>query len=339
MIRVLLVDDSPSFRAALSAVLSEDARFCVVGEAGSGEEGVRLARQLRPDLLVMDVRMPGMGGMDATAAVMRETPCPVVILSALVDTQSQSLLLEARRAGAVEVLAKPNDLSEARTRVNLRETLRSMSEVKVIRQRALPPAAGAPGFGLPPPGLVVIGASTGGPAALLQVLKPLSEGFPWPIVVAQHLAPGFARGLWKWLSGSVQLPCELVEQSAQLRPGRVYFPSDGRHIEVTESGVLASLADLDGRAVPSVTKLFDSTLPRASQVVAVLLTGMGVDGAAALRRLRDRGAQTIIQDEWSSIVHGMAGAARDLGAASEELPLSSIGQRIADLAARAQGTR
>lgn len=326
MIRVLLVDDSQSFRLALGAVLRQDPEFEVVGLAKSGTEGLMLARTLRPDLVVMDLVMPGMNGLEATHALMREVPCPVVIVSSLVDTNAQQVVFEALRAGAVEVMKKPRDLGAPAVRREMLETLRAMAKVAVVQLRGSTAPKASPVNGVPP-GLVVIGASTGGPPALSEILRQLPATFPWPIVVAQHLASGFSAGLCQWLQGCTALPVHSVDHGMRLMGGSVYLAPDDHHLELAWPFIRTIPVASSEVVSPSVDRLFGSArgvLP----LVAVLLTGMGEDGARALKDLHDLGAHTLVQDEGTSLVWGMPRVARELGAAREELSLSRIGPRL-----------
>lgn len=306
--------------------LLEGHGFEVVGQAKDGAEAVAMAERLRPDLVLMDVMMAGMDGLAATAEIMRRAPCPVVVVSSLVDSQ-QKLAFDALKAGAVDVMAKPRDLGTAATRTRYLEALTAMAQVKVIRRRA----DGGPGRG-EQPRLVAIGASTGGPPALCSVLSHLGADFPAPILVAQHLATGFTTGLARWLGEVLALQVVVVHKDTRTERGFVYFAADGHHLESAGGVVRAVPASLDSRVVPSVNRLFTSCLGHDRGVVAVLLTGMGEDGAQGLLALRERGHHTIVQDEATSLVYGMPRVARELGAAEEELPLQMIGPRLSQLA-------
>ncbi|HEY8211863.1 MAG TPA: chemotaxis protein CheB [Myxococcaceae bacterium] len=335
MIRTLVADDSPAFREALSAVLREDPDFHILGGAADGAEAVQKARLHRPDLIVMDVVMPGMSGLTATAEIMSQTPCAVVVMSRLMDTGAQQVAFEALRAGAVEVMGKPRDLRDAKTKDALRQLLKAMSTVKVVRHRRpkdVPSAA-------VDVGLLAIGASTGGPPALREILRHLPQSFPSSVLVAQHLASGFTRGLRRWLEDCLELDVEISERPSRPRPGCVYLPPDDHHL-VLEQGYVKSIPTGGESPAPGVNRLFGSLLGTAPRTCAVLLTGMGADGAEGLKALRDRGCHTIVQDEESSLIYGMPRAAKELGAAEEELPLHTIGPRLRALFGQTtRGTR
>lgn len=330
MIHTLLADDSASFRAAVGAVLAEAGGFRIVGGAADGDEAVRMACTLRPNLIVMDVLMPGLDGIDATARIMEEAPCAVVVMSALMDADSQQVVFRALQAGAVEALGKPKDLTLPRSRAQLVEALRAMAAVKVVRRRGSARPAPVP-VRSSPVKWVALGASTGGPPALCEVLRHLPRDFPAPILIAQHLAVGFVGGLARWLQEATGLRVTLVQDSASPASGVVYLPTDGHHLEVREGRIWA-VPGVGEAAVPSVDRLFDSLVPEAEGVLAVLLTGMGSDGARALCRVRAAGGYTMTQDEASSLVYGMPRVARELGGACEELGLASLGPRLRELA-------
>lgn len=329
MIETLLADDSPAFRAALAAVLGEAGGFRVVGGAQSGEEAVKLARELRPHLVVMDVVMPGLDGIEATARIMRDSPCAVVVMSSLMDAEAQTVVFRALEAGAVEALGKPKDLSQARARAQLVQSLRAMAQVKVVRRR------GGPKDSRPPElegaaEVLLIGASTGGPPALCEVLRHLPADCP-PVLIAQHLAHGFVGGLARWLSDATSLEvCVVTDLPRPVRRGTVYLATDGHHLEFKDGAAHALPAPNDS-PVPSVNRLFSSATGRANGVVALILTGMGGDGASGMLALRRAGAFTLAQDEGSSLVYGMPRVAKEAGAVSEELPLTVIGARLAEL--------
>lgn len=329
MIRTLIADDSRTFRETLAAILKQDPRFEVVGVADNGLQAVELACVLKPDLILMDVLMPGITGLAATERIMSRAPCPVVVMSGLMNVVAHRLVFEAMRAGAVEVLGKPRDVWSPATRESLLSLLEAMAQVKVVRRRSPQndPTAASEG---PRPGLVAIGCSTGGPPALREILRHLPPSFPAPILIAQHLASGFVSGLRQWLADSITLDVRLAEQGARPLGGCVYLAPDDHHFQLK-----AGLFDLSPSAgepsTPSVDRLFDSLLNCEQGVIALLLTGMGSDGAHGLMRLRGRGFHTIVQNEATSLIYGMPKVAREMGAAAEELPIEEMGPRLLSL--------
>jgi len=338
-IRVLVVDDSATQRAALVAALEGDPALVVAGWAGNGAEAVRAAALLRPDVITMDLQMPVMDGLEATRRIMRETPTPIVMVTAHLRPDEQSLALEAIEAGVLTVVPTPGP--SPRAVAKLVDVVKSMSQVKVIRRwtperlRAggQAPLQPAPGGSSTPPRVVGIGASTGGPPALLQILSPLPRAFAPPVLVVQHIAAGFEGGLVDWLGRQCALPVELAVAGRRLdRPGILIAPP-GQHL-VVRAGAIALVGDAPvGAHRPSATALFQSLAaeygPRA---VGVLLTGMGDDGAAGLRDMKRRGATTIAQDEASSVVHAMPAAAIALGVVDRVLSPPEIAQALLALA-------
>jgi two-component system chemotaxis response regulator CheB len=326
MIRTLIVDDSTTFRAALQAILSGDREFEIVGVATEGAQAVDVAARSRPDLVLMDVVMGGKDGLWATEQIMTRSPCPVVVISSLVDTTDQQIIFDALKAGAVEVLAKPRDVTQPAVRERFLSTLKAMARVKVVRRRGQAIARNSGELGP----LIAIGASTGGPTALVEVLKGLGVDCPAPILVAQHLAQGFTEGLARWLGGAIALKVQLVDARMAMRAGVVYLPADGHHLEYNGGRLTARAGTMPAQA-PSVDRLFNSLAEWGPTAVGVLLTGMGEDGARGLLGMRQRGCHTVVQDEDSSLVYGMPRVAKEMGAASEELPLPIIGARLRQL--------
>ncbi len=323
MITTLVVDDSASFRAALIAALQTVPGFKVVGAASSGAQAVSLAGSLRPTLVLMDAMMPDMDGVAATRAIMSESPCAIVMLTALGADQYQRIAFEALEAGAVDVMAKP-DLTQLKARTQLLDHLKAMSAVRVVRRRR----PGSPQRAIK---LVLVGSSTGGPPAVRTLLETLPAHFPAPIVVAQHLANGFAAGLAQWLGECTALTVKVVTKRESLTGGTVYLAGDDCHLELDGAFVMAKPASGD-HATPSVDRLMLSATRNPDGVVGVVLTGMGTDGLKGLLALRELGCVTFAQDEASSLVYGMPRAAVQAGAATEQLPPAGIAIRIRQLA-------
>jgi two-component system chemotaxis response regulator CheB len=341
MIRVLIVEDSPTLRMLLKTILESDPEIAVIGMAASGEEGVRQALVLKPDLITMDVHLPGMDGFAATRRIMEEQPTPIIIVSSSVDQHEVMTTFNAIQAGALDVLQKPTSINHpdfAALRERLITAVKLMSEVKVIRRYRSPMArrsAGEP----PRPGrtfsLLAIGASTGGPAALNAILKELPAEFPLPVLIVQHMTTGFTAGLVAWLQLESRLKIKIAEDGEPLRGGTVYVAPDDTHLLVTARGMAGlSKAPPVSHVRPSATVLFESVARvYGPDAIGVLLTGMGDDGAVGLRAMRERGAATIAQDEATSAVYGMPRAAVELGAADQVLPLPQIPAAVLALVA------
>jgi two-component system chemotaxis response regulator CheB len=354
MIRVLVAEDSATARALLVEVLRSDPELEVVGEAKDGVEAVELAQKLRPQIVTMDIRMPRMDGFEATKEIMITAPTPIVIVTASTRAREVETAMHALRAGALTVLAKPRaqdtpSFEEAASK--LIGTIKAMAQVKVVRhwrpaQRPeLPPRPALPRPGAPGK-IVAVATSTGGPAALQRLLGSLPGDFPVPILVVQHITPGFTPGLVAWLNTVCDLRVKVAEPGEFLAPHTVYLAPDGRHLGVARIAPLggpepasvprpmAHIADTApvGGFRPSGTYLFES-VARAfgAAAVAVILTGMGEDGVVGLRHVRQAGGRIIAQDEKSSVVFGMPAVAIAAGLADEVLALDAIPARLLEL--------
>ena len=340
MIRVLVADDSVTARALLVEILRRDPEIRVVGEAKDGAEAVALTQKLRPHLVTMDVRMPRMNGFEATKEIMITAPTPIVLVTASTEARDLEVAMHALRAGAVCVLHKPSGPASPAFEEAARElltTVKAMAQVKVVRHwrpaERPGPAPRPADRGGAPAALVAVAASTGGPAALQRLLSELPGDFPAPVLVVQHITPGFAAGLAAWLNTACSLHVKVAEHGEPLAPHTAYLAPDGRHLGVLGRAAVA-LADAPpvGGFRPSGTFLFES-VARAfgPAVVAVILTGMGEDGVAGLRAVRQAGGRVLAQDEKSSVVFGMPGAAVAAGLADTVLPLDAISARLAQL--------
>ena len=345
MIEVLVVDDSVVVRDYLRYLLEEDPDIRVVGTATNGREAIEFVQRHKPDVVTMDIHMPVMDGFEATRAIMETTPVPIVIVSASWDPQEVEKTFGALESGAVAALEKPRGLGHPEGENAARElaqTVKLMAEVKVVRRWARHRRAGAipaaPPAATPPPRsagieVVAIGASTGGPQALHVVLSGLRSGLPVPVLIVQHIAPGFLPGLADWL-GQSALPVRIAARGEGLAPGQVYLAPDGFHMGVDHGRRIAlSNSPPEHSLRPAASFLFRSVAEVfGGRAVGVLLTGMGRDGAEELKLMRDRGAVTIAQDRESSVVHGMAGEAIRLGGVDHVLPLNQIPAMLASLA-------
>lgn len=327
-VRVLVVDDSATSRLALTQMLAADPVMEVVGQAADGVEAVQKAVALRPDVITMDVNMPGLDGLAATAAIMAQAPSRVLMVCAVGEERQLDLSFRAIAAGALELIAKPThgvDLRQWGRKVA--ESVRLMSEVPVVRRRpsSVSTLQQAAGREVDVFGLV---ASTGGPPALVTVLGGLPKNLRVPILIAQHMAAGFMPGLLRWFSQSSPLPVLLASDGTPCRPGHVYLPPDGHELEL-EPGGLLRVPVATGMHRPSGDLMLKS-LARAcgARAGGAVLTGMGDDGAEGLLAIRQAGGPTFAQDEASSVVFGMPQAAHARGATSTLLSLEGIAAAI-----------
>ncbi|HUL59797.1 MAG TPA: chemotaxis protein CheB [Anaeromyxobacteraceae bacterium] len=349
MIRCVLADDSRVFRAILRAILSRAPDVEVVGEAADGADAVRKVVALRPDVVTMDVRMPGKDGLYAIEEIMEHAPTPIVVVSAEAGPERQDLSFRALQLGAVEVLPKPrSDAGAFEHDVEaIRTAVRAVAGLRLAPRRPRPsPPGGPPGaagqpartsgtglHALAAPRVVGIVASTGGPAALARILGALGPAFPLPIAVVQHIARGFEGGLVHWLAGETALSVTLASDGQELAPGTVYLGADGRHLTVRGDRIRLD----DGAPVrgfrPSGTRLLSSLAAEyGAGAAGVILSGMGDDGAAGLAEVHEAGGFTAAQGESSSVIFGMPKAAIDRGAATVTLELDEIAPALARLA-------
>jgi two-component system chemotaxis response regulator CheB len=359
MIRVLIVDDSPTLRKLTRAILESDPALQVVGEARNSEEAVALTHKLQPDIITMDVRMSEMDGYQAIRRIMAESPRPIVVLTSTESDREPPINFKALEAGALMVVGKPHGLPDTDPQADqLIAQVKTMAEIKVVRRRwwllgekpasprgePVEPGQNGPVVTTPravtgPVRLIAIGASTGGPPALQIIFGQLPPGLPVPIVVVQHISHGFVGGLARWLGDTTPLRIKVAETGEPLRPGTVYLAPDDQHLLVTQGNLalLKTSPPVDGHR-PSVTVLFESVAQHyGSTAVGVLLTGMGSDGARGLKALHDAGGRTIAQDKATCVVFGMPQQGIALGVAHEVLPLEQIGPRLAELVRRGNG--
>lgn len=350
MIRVLIVEDSPTVREFLLQILCSDPAIEVVAMAETGEEAIEAVERTRPDIITMDVHMPRMNGFDATRRIMETHPTPIVIVSGAADATDTARDFRAIESGALAVLRKPSGLGHPEHVQSTSELIRAvkvMSEVKVVRRwpRSRPvgtlPAVSVPTefpFQSVPTHIkmVAIGASTGGPPVLQTILAGLPRNFPVPVLIVQHIAAGFTQGLVDWLAQSSSLPVHIPAHGQAALPGAAYVAPDGLHMTVGADGRIQLRSDEPENGLrPSVACLFRSVAKAYGQsAVGVLLTGMGKDGAAELKSMRDQGAVTIAQDRDTAVVHGMPGEAIRLGGATYVLPPEEIRLALTNLTTR-----
>ena len=355
-IRVVVVEDSLTVRRRLVDALASDPQFEVVGEGETGKDAIELCLRLRPDVMTIDMMMPVMTGLAATEYIMAYCPTPLLIVSASINRGEALRTLDALAAGALDVLDKPRaeeagDDWERR----YRSAVRTASRVKVIthpraklglprqpvlRARAADPEPPAPlaGTGYD---LVAIGASTGGPQALMRLLPALPPDFRLPILLVMHLDARFDASFSEWLGGLSRIPVRLAVDDMPLplpgRTGILIAPAD-RHLVVSDGRLRLNRQPERNSCRPSIDVLFESLAQSlAPRVIACLMTGMGRDGASGLLQLRESGAMTLAQDEASSVVFGMPAEAIRLGAASSVLPLERFAPVLTRLAHPASG--
>lgn len=342
MIRVLVAEDSPTARQLIVGMLTSDPGITVVGEARNGLEAVEMAERLRPDLITMDVNMPELDGLEATMRIVGKMPTPIIIVSSQANESEVELSLEATRAGALMVLPKPSGPTTPRFReqqAHLVAMVKAMSDVKVVRRwGASTPTRPQRPVGVRPvrsgerPRIIAIGASTGGPAALRDVLHALPASMSVPMLVVQHISKGFVDGLANWLSANTTLAVCVATAYDVCRPGVVYLAPDDRHLGIADDGrITLSSAPAIGSFRPSATHLFESAAASyGSRMIALIMTGMGDDGVTGLRAVHAAGGLVIAQDEATSIVYGMPREAARAGVVNNVLALPEIAPFLID---------
>ena len=337
-IRVLLVDDSVVVRDLLRAVFQGDAAFKVIGEAKNGSEAVLQVRRERPGLIVMDLEMPLMGGVEAIEEIMSFSPVPILVVT---DHANAQHAYAAVAHGAIDVYAKSalDDVAAFLARARLVASIPVITHIKSVRRRpprALPSVAPSPVDGETPARAAVFGvaSSTGGPQALCRVLSQLPVDFASPILIAQHVVPGFALGMAKWLAAESGMRVKLAEQGESVAPGQVYLSPSEAHLRVTPEQRIDLLALRDGDTYrPSCNVLLESLAAvYGRRSVGVILTGMGSDGARGLACVKAAGGETLAQDEATSVIYGMNRVAIEAGAVRHILPLDAIADAMRQLA-------
>ncbi|WP_445937370.1 chemotaxis response regulator protein-glutamate methylesterase [Pseudomonas sp.] len=328
--RIGIVNDMPLAVEALRRALARAPEHQVVWVAGSGTEAVKRCREDAPDLLLMDLLMPEMDGVEATRQIMASTPCAILIVTSDVD-RHVSRVFEAMGHGALDVVATPvlgtAALPDAAALLRKIRNLGLLFEQNTTRKTSEPIQRATNSCRQP---LVAIGASAGGPAALVELLKQLPSGFPAAVVLVQHVDEAFATGMAQWLSSESHLPVRLARPGDVPQPGSVLLAGSNDHLILQRNGELAYSSEPSAHIYrPSIDVFFESVVANwRGDSIGVLLTGMGRDGAQGLPSMRRRGFITIAQDQASCAVYGMPKAAAQLGAASEILPLADIGRRL-----------
>ncbi len=343
MIRVLVVDDSPTARKLLAAIVQSDPELELVGTAVDGEEALRLIVEHRPDVVTLDLMMPRMSGYEVLARLKETGGPPVIVVSSGLSVHDEVRVFQAMEMGAASVQSKPTGLPDQDPRARF-----LLQEIRAIGYSTRSPASPAPPLQTRPDPLsrrngvraVGITASTGGPQALLEVLRPLEGRLQVPVLVVQHIAPGFLNGMARWLGQMLPgLEVAIAGEEMLAAAGMVLLAPDGAHLRVGRGGRVHLDRERGGCShLPAADPLF-SSLARVygRHAVGVVLTGMGRDGVEGLGELYRRGGYVIAQDRESSVVWGMPGAAVAAGVVHEELPLERIGPRLVELLGEGAG--
>jgi len=346
MIRVLIVDDSPVAIAIIKRMLSLSPDISVAGTAENGREALNLIPKLKPDVICTDLHMPEMDGLEFTREIMSRHPLPILLVS--VSSREDSLnAFKVIEAGAVDFFPKSAANSPLENEKDARELIRKiriLSGVHVFRRpqpdlvsekRISAVTESESQFPIPISGIgiVVIGASTGGPQALDTIFSRMSPDFPLPVICIQHIAKGFLDGLVSWLSSKYRKKVKIAAPDELPMPGFIYFPNEGTHLKIGGNGRFVHSAEPPrGGHRPSINITMES-LARyyGNRVLGVLLTGMGVDGAEGMKAVAMAGGITIAQDEQSCVVFGMPRKAIEIKAVKYVMPLESIAQVISSI--------
>lgn len=352
MIRLLIAEDSATVQRVLSKLLSGEPGIEIVGIAGDGEQAVQMCKELRPDLVTMDIFMPKMNGLEATRTIMAECPTRIVIISSMVNAQDTNYAFEAMRAGAVEVIEKPAGILSGKYQ-QIKESLIKVIKTSICTrpdaQLSWLPSIPAPAlvaetineprisdalvYPVVRPELVCIGGSTGAPTVVAEILAQLPKHFSIPVVVAQHISKGFAIKMCEWLDSSTGLDVQMATADSVPSPGTVLVCPDHLHLTFSHKNNITLIppANKTGH-VPNIDMFFSSVAKTYGKTaVGIILSGMGKDGSGGLLDMHKKNAYTIGQNEETSVVYGMNKVAKEIGAISVELAPHEIATSIKNL--------
>jgi two-component system, chemotaxis family, protein-glutamate methylesterase/glutaminase len=354
-IRVLVVEDSLTARDLLIALFNQCTDIEVIGTALDGVEAVKRAVELKPDVITMDVHMPRLNGLEATRQILRTMPIPIVVVTGSLRNADTDLSFEAMKAGALSIVIKPSIIDPESCRQMI-QTVRLMAGVQVVRrwireedgktirsgQALAASTAVEEAFisGRPLPDLrnkpwkvIGIASSTGGPSALMNVLKPLTAKFPLPILVVQHITNGFAQSLADWLNKELSLTVRLAVNGEKPAPGTVLIAPDDRHMQISEQGTILLHEKSNYKGLrPSANYLFSSLAEvYQANAVGVILTGMGDDGVDGLAAMHRTGGTVLAQDQDTCVVYGMPREAVSRKVVNYVLPVEQIGLALKQL--------
>lgn len=328
--RIAIVNDMKMAIEALRRTLVSSPGYEIAWVAENGAEAVKRCAEDVPDLILMDLIMPEMDGVEATRQIMAKSPCAILIVTASV-TQNVSLVFQAMGAGALDAVSTPTLAGDEKGHEEFLQKIRTIGRLLDANYRSSHAGHKAPTRAEKPDNwLVVIGASTGGPAAVAKIISKLPADFQASVVVIQHVDESFAPGLAEWLDQQSALPVRLAREGDKIKNGVVLISGTNNHLAVKEGQILGYKVEPAATPYrPSVDVFFESMLANWSgRSIAALLTGMGKDGAEGLLKLRTNGVFTIAQSAETCAVYGMPKAAAELNAAVKILPIDRIAETI-----------
>ncbi len=347
MKRILIVDDVKTSYLMMKILLDGENDFEIVGWSKNGQEAVRMARELQPDLISMDLEMPKMNGLEATRTIMANNPTPIAIVSSHANNFEKNLTYNALNEGALAVVAKPGLPVSPNYEIlskQLLKSLRSIVKLKIVKpltvvqhKKSTLKSTVTAKFQNRHYRLIALGCSAGGPNALLILLDALPKNLPVPIVIVQHISVGFLEGLVNWLQNNVSISLKIAVNGEVLKSGVVYFAPDNMHLIIQRGLSQQLISRLDDTEPkngfkPSVTVLFDSIAKNcAKDSINGILTGMGKDGGDGLLAVRNSEGKTFTQDEASALVYGMPRYAIDIGAVEDVVKLENMAEYLCKL--------
>lgn len=341
MIKVLVVDDSLTVQELMKHILTSDKDIDVIGCVNNGIEALKFLETMKPDVITMDINMPYMNGFEVTQRIMETNPVPIIIVTSLFDSTDVERTFQAIQAGAVSVIEKPVSIRNENYKHicnNIINNVKLMSEIKVIKRkfknrkevRKSTEVKRVANNECLNKKIVAIGVSTGGPPILKKIVSNLNTSISVPILIVQHITPGFINGLVDWLRRETNIPIHIAFDGQSVLPGNIYFAPDDQHMEIMYNGkiTLNKQEKINGLR-PTVSHLFNSVANTyGKNSIGILLSGMGKDGAEELKLLKEKGAVTVAQDKESSVVYGMPGEAVKINAATHVLSLEKIAELI-----------
>lgn len=323
MIDLMIIEDSPTCRKLLKILLQDCENIRVIGEFSNAEDAIKSFKKNKPDIITMDINLPGMNGLEATSLIMETSPIPIILLSNEFDSDNMFSTFDALKTGALTAMKKPpapdseDFASYAR---NLIFQIKALSDIRLVtrKKRKFPDYGKTDKWqdnrSMQTP-ILAMGASTGGPPVIQEIFQGLDSSFAFPILLVQHISSGFVGGMAEWLGNTSRIKVTLGIDGQMALPGNAYIAPDDFHLTVEANGMIRLKKEpVCKRPRPSVSVLFLSVAANyGPNAIGLILTGMGNDGAAEMKEMRKAGALTIAQNEESCGVFGMPKAAIDYG--------------------------